>query len=88
MQSGAATAISNDMGPEINRFRSTTSSSGAEEDGNFSLDLWKKALKDAFERICPVRAGGYECGCLCLLSKLVWSDHLSFHIVQAPFRHH
>lgn len=70
-QSGAATAISNDMGPEINRFRSTTSSSGAEEHGNFSLDLWKKALKDAFERICPVRAGGHECGCLCLLSKLI-----------------
>ncbi|KAH0760311.1 hypothetical protein KY290_016384 [Solanum tuberosum] len=71
MQSGAATAICNDMGPEINRFSSTTSSSGAEEHGNFSLELWKKALRHACERICPIRAGGHECGCLHLLSKLI-----------------
>lgn len=71
MQSGAATAICNGKESEINTFRRRTSSSGAEENGNTSLDLWKKALKDACERICPVRAGGHECGCLHLLSKLV-----------------
>ncbi|KAM3393766.1 hypothetical protein P3S68_002767 [Capsicum galapagoense] len=71
MQSGAATAICNGKESEINTFRSRTSSSGAEENGNTSLDLWKKALKDACERICPVRAGGHECGCLHLLSKLI-----------------
>lgn len=73
MQSGAATAICNSMGSEINNVCSKTSSSGAEEHVNFSLDLWKKALKDACDRICPVRAGGHECGCLRLLSKLVQS---------------
>lgn len=88
MQSGAATAICNDMGPEINKFSSTASSSGAEEHGNFSLELWKKALRHACERICPIRAGGHECGCLHFLSKLVWSDHLSFqlykHLLHIP----
>ncbi|XP_059283366.1 uncharacterized protein LOC132036965 [Lycium ferocissimum] len=71
MQSGAATAICTGMGSEINSARSRTSKSVAEEHGNTSLDLWKKALKDALERICPVRAGGHECGCLHLLSKLI-----------------
>ncbi|OIS98180.1 PREDICTED: uncharacterized protein LOC109233444 [Nicotiana attenuata] len=70
MQSGASTAICNSMVSEINNVCSRTSSSGA-EDGKFSLDLWKKALKDACERICPVRAAGHECGCLHLLSKLI-----------------
>lgn len=45
--------------------------------GTFSLELWKKAFKDASERICPVRAGGHECGCLPMLIKLV-NIHL-FH---------
>ncbi|KAJ8531458.1 hypothetical protein K7X08_026892 [Anisodus acutangulus] len=71
MQSGAATAICNGTGSEINSVSSRTSSSVAEEHGNVSLDLWKKALRDACERICPVRAGGHECGCLHLLSKLI-----------------
>ncbi|XP_030527567.1 uncharacterized protein LOC115738907 isoform X2 [Rhodamnia argentea] len=39
--------------------------------GNFSVDLWKKAFKDARERLCPIRAGGHECGCLPLLARLV-----------------
>lgn len=39
--------------------------------GTFSLELWKKAFKDACERICPVRAGGHECGCLTMLIKLI-----------------
>ncbi|CAN4116503.1 unnamed protein product [Withania somnifera] len=71
MQSGAATAICNSVEPEIIRFRCRTSRSDAEERGSISLDLWKKALRDACERICPIRAGGHECGCLHLLSKLI-----------------
>ncbi|KAL4379561.1 hypothetical protein GQ457_02G012340 [Hibiscus cannabinus] len=46
-------------------------SSSNQDQGNFSLDHWKKAFKDACERLCPVRAAGHECGCLCLLSKLI-----------------
>lgn len=44
---------------------------GDQEQGNFSIDLWKKAFKDACERLCPIRAGGHECGCLPVLARLV-----------------
>lgn len=44
---------------------------GDQEQGNFSIELWKKAFKGACERLCPVRAGGHECGCLPVLAKLV-----------------
>eukprot|EP00250_Pteridium_aquilinum_P017309 c23563_g1_i2 orf=1016-4003(-) len=39
--------------------------------GNISVDIWKKAFFDAFERLCPVRRLGVECGCLPMLNKLV-----------------
>ncbi|KAG6653969.1 uncharacterized protein LOC122308745 isoform X2 [Carya illinoinensis] len=38
---------------------------------NFSIDLWKKAFKDACERLCPLRAGGHQCGCLPVLARLI-----------------
>ncbi|CAA0818346.1 Unknown protein [Striga hermonthica] len=41
------------------------------DQGNFSTELWKKAFKDACERLCPIRAGGHECGCLSVLVRLV-----------------
>ncbi|KAG8365923.1 hypothetical protein BUALT_Bualt17G0022500 [Buddleja alternifolia] len=44
---------------------------GDHELGSFSIELWKKAFKDACERLCPNRAGGHECGCLSSLVKLV-----------------
>ncbi|KAL9401255.1 hypothetical protein Peur_005104 [Populus x canadensis] len=44
---------------------------GDHEQDNFAIDLWKKAFRDACERLCPVRAGGHECGCLPVLSRLV-----------------
>ncbi|XP_076881110.1 uncharacterized protein LOC143529144 [Bidens hawaiensis] len=36
-----------------------------------SLELWKIAFKDVYERICPVRAAGHNCGCLSVLSMLI-----------------
>lgn len=42
-----------------------------QEQANFSVELWKKAFKDACERLCPVRAAGHECGCLPVLARLV-----------------
>lgn len=42
-----------------------------QEQGNNSIELWKKAFKDACERLCPIRAGGHECGCLPVLARLV-----------------
>ncbi|KAK6930852.1 NT-type C2 domain [Dillenia turbinata] len=44
---------------------------GNQEQGNFSIDLWKKAFKDACERLCPVQAAGHECGCLPILARMV-----------------
>nr|DAD21321.1 TPA_asm: hypothetical protein HUJ06_022784 [Nelumbo nucifera] len=50
---------------------SNSRSLGDQEPGNFSLHLWKEAFRDACEKLCPVRAGGYECGCLHVLARLV-----------------
>ncbi|KAL5984221.1 hypothetical protein ACLOJK_018325 [Asimina triloba] len=39
--------------------------------GNFSINLWKSAFSDVFQRLCPARAGGHECGCVPVLAKMV-----------------
>jgi len=44
---------------------------GDPDQGSFSVDLWKRAFKDACERLCPVRTGGHECGCLAVIARLV-----------------
>ncbi|KAL3637297.1 hypothetical protein CASFOL_019596 [Castilleja foliolosa] len=44
---------------------------GDQKQVNFSINLWKNAFHDALKRLCPVRAGGHECGCLPVLSKKV-----------------
>ncbi|KAK1314534.1 hypothetical protein QJS10_CPA06g01770 [Acorus calamus] len=44
---------------------------GDQQQGSFSINLWKRAFQDAFTRLCPVRAGGHECGCLPVLANLV-----------------
>ncbi|XP_057982449.1 uncharacterized protein LOC131167655 [Malania oleifera] len=44
---------------------------GDQHQGSFSVDLWKNAFQDAFQRLCPVRAGGHECGCLPILARMV-----------------
>lgn len=49
------------LGPEL----------GDHHQGKFSIDLWKKAFLDSFQRLCPIRAGGHECGCLPILAKMV-----------------
>lgn len=53
------------------------------EQGSFSIELWKKAFKDACERLCPIRAGGHECGCLSALVILVSVDIID----MLTFRH-
>ncbi|KAK3040822.1 hypothetical protein RJ639_029166 [Escallonia herrerae] len=50
---------------------------GDQEQGNFSVELWKKAFKDSCERLCPIRAGGHECGCLHVLGRLVMEQLVS-----------
>ncbi|CAJ1910316.1 unnamed protein product [Sphenostylis stenocarpa] len=44
---------------------------GDHSQGNFSINLWRNAFQDAFQRLCPVRAGGHECGCLPILARMV-----------------
>ncbi|XP_061370788.1 uncharacterized protein LOC133313429 isoform X2 [Gastrolobium bilobum] len=44
---------------------------GDQDQGSFSIDLWKRAFKDACERLCPLRAGGHDCGCLPVIARLV-----------------
>ncbi|XP_024318897.1 uncharacterized protein LOC100822798 isoform X2 [Brachypodium distachyon] len=44
---------------------------GDQHQGTFSINLWKTAFCDVFNRICPLRAGGHECGCLPVLAELV-----------------
>ncbi|XP_031400644.1 uncharacterized protein LOC116210752 [Punica granatum] len=50
---------------------------GDAEQGSHSIELWKKAFKDACERLCPVRAGGHDCACLSLLARLVMEQLVS-----------
>ncbi|KAH0697453.1 hypothetical protein KY290_015321 [Solanum tuberosum] len=50
---------------------------GDQEQGKFSVKLWKRALKDACERLCPLRALGHKCGCLPVLPKLVMKQLVS-----------
>ncbi|CAL5418971.1 unnamed protein product [Camellia sinensis] len=42
-----------------------------QEQGSFSIELWKKAFKDACERLCPIQASGHEYRCLPMLARLV-----------------
>ncbi|GFZ21159.1 hypothetical protein Acr_29g0003210 [Actinidia rufa] len=62
---------------------------GDQEQGSFSIELWKKAFKDACERLCPIRAGGHECGCLPVLARLVMEklvDRLDVAMFNAILR--
>lgn len=44
---------------------------GDQQQGNFSINLWRSTFQDAFQRLCPVRAIGHECGCLPVLARMV-----------------
>lgn len=44
---------------------------GDQQQGNFSVSLWRSTFQDAFQRLCPVRASGHECGCLPVIARMV-----------------
>lgn len=44
---------------------------GDQNQGTFSISLWKNAFRDALQRICPMRGAGHECGCLPVLARMV-----------------
>jgi len=58
---------------------------GDHNQGNFSINLWRNAFQDAFQRLCPVRAGGHECGCLPVLARMVCFLLLSMISLILPF---
>lgn len=73
MQSSAASTREFDKanGSASKKIFGRTPSSMNQEQGDFSLELWKKAFRDAHERLCPLRASGHECGCLPVPARLV-----------------
>ncbi|XP_022775506.1 uncharacterized protein LOC111317311 [Durio zibethinus] len=71
MQLAAGKEIDSGMGCGSSKSFERISSSSDQGQVNFSLDHWKRAFKDACERLCPVRAAGHECGCLRLVSRLI-----------------
>lgn len=71
MQSSAANVLDKALDSGGRRNYRRTSSSCDQEQVNLSLELWKKAFEDTCERLCPLRAGGHECGCLPVLAKLI-----------------
>lgn len=79
MHSGTAKEIPSSVDSEFSKLYQRASSS-VDQQGSFSLELWRNAFRDACERICPVRAGGHDCGCLPVLSKVVSFRCLSFMI--------
>lgn len=70
MQSTATNANGKMMGLTSKKTSGNKNGLGNQQ-GNFSIELWKKAFRDACERLCPIRAGGHECGCLSVLPRLV-----------------
>ncbi|KAL5708170.1 hypothetical protein ACHQM5_018994 [Ranunculus cassubicifolius] len=50
---------------------------GDQKQGCFSVNLWRSAFQDAFQKLCPVRAGGHECGCLPVLARMVMEQCIS-----------
>ncbi|KAH9609080.1 hypothetical protein KSS87_021840 [Heliosperma pusillum] len=71
MQSSATKMVDKEMDSNSKKKYRRASSSAHEEQVNLSLELWKRAFKDACERLCPVRSAGHECGCLPVLAKLI-----------------
>ncbi|XVF07300.1 hypothetical protein REPUB_Repub06bG0126100 [Reevesia pubescens] len=59
--SSASKTIGKFLGPAL----------GDQQQGSFSIDRWKNAFQDAFHQLCPVRAGGHECGCLPVIARMV-----------------
>ncbi|XP_074306953.1 uncharacterized protein LOC141642154 isoform X2 [Silene latifolia] len=47
---------------------------GDQQQGTFSIELWKNAFQTAFHRLCPVRAAGHECGCLPVVARMVMEE--------------
>ncbi|KAK9052700.1 hypothetical protein SSX86_029330 [Deinandra increscens subsp. villosa] len=88
MQSTATNASAKMIGSNLKKPSGNKNGIGNQQ-GNFSIELWKKAFRDACERLCPARAGGHECGCLPVLPRLVMEqlvDRLDVAMFNAILR--
>ncbi|GAB2227979.1 hypothetical protein Droror1_Dr00009808 [Drosera rotundifolia] len=54
--------------------RSSDTASAEQNPVSYSVHLWSNAFMDAFHRLCPLRAGGHECGCLPVSARMVISQ--------------
>nr|XP_017257941.1 PREDICTED: uncharacterized protein LOC108227352 isoform X2 [Daucus carota subsp. sativus]XP_017257947.1 PREDICTED: uncharacterized protein LOC108227357 isoform X2 [Daucus carota subsp. sativus] len=70
-------SASNDMNNISTKLDAKTSYVGNIDQDNYSLEIWKKALSDAYEKICPIRADRHKCGCLHMISKLILEQCLA-----------
>ncbi|KAK9113484.1 hypothetical protein Syun_020281 [Stephania yunnanensis] len=70
-------------GSSVNKMLEKNQNKGDQGQTSFPLELWKKAFKGVYERLCPVRAGGHECACFCLMDRLIlnWSQWLSSLVI-------
>lgn len=59
---------------DVSSYGSFGSEVGDDRQKDISINIWKKALSSAYERLCPVRAMGVECGCLSMLNKMVLEE--------------
>ncbi|KAK9671527.1 hypothetical protein RND81_12G036500 [Saponaria officinalis] len=57
--------------PNMNISKSSDAALSDPKQGIFSIKLWIDAFQTAFQKLCPVRAAGSECGCLPVFSKMV-----------------
>ncbi|CAN4082975.1 unnamed protein product [Withania somnifera] len=71
------TKTSKTRGSRVKKTYGSRHSLGDQQQGKFSVKLWKRALKDACVRLCPLRATGHKCGCLPVLPKLVMKHLVS-----------
>ncbi|CAN8257000.1 unnamed protein product [Cochlearia groenlandica] len=61
---------------------------------SFSVNLWKKALEEALQRLCPVQAERRKCGCLHVLTRMVMEkcierlDVAMFNAILRESAHH
>lgn len=71
MQSAFQKENMQNIGSSLKNILEKNRNKGDQGQTRFSLEFWKKAFKDVYDRLCPVRAGGHECACFSLLNRLV-----------------
>ncbi|KAK9104182.1 hypothetical protein Scep_021026 [Stephania cephalantha] len=64
-------------GSSVNKMLEKNQNKGDQGQASFPLELWKKAFKGVYDRLCPVRAGGHECACFSLMNRLIMEQFVN-----------